>query len=300
MRFLLASIVVAVGCNPGSHEGGLVAAPTNGSASSSATSAVAAVKPDASASTGVARVSIACNVERGWALLYPPHSDAAQQASWQAVIIGDAASKSDSAMVDKARADAEALGAHVSRCDAKGIVFDVAPGEWDLMVATFTPVPTSRTVSKALHLSAGDDVSMSFRDADFPLPTNFGACCHCPFVAVWDPAAARYRTAFEVLRGRSSPALAGVERTPLTVVVRDHRVRIRIRELEDEVTFLDGVALETQAGATLAPVTRLASPTVLKRGDERIVEFFDPSLPDGESTVVLRVAGHYEPMAPRR
>jgi hypothetical protein len=50
----------------------------------------------------------------------------------------------------------------------------------------------------------------------------------------------------------------------------------------------------------LAPVTALSSPTVLKRGDERVVEFVDPSLPDGESTVVLRVAGHYEPMAPRR
>jgi hypothetical protein len=285
---LAASVIGFVGLAAAcGQRGEVVTAPATPTTAATPVASVAPPPPD---TPPMAHLSITCHFDGGWAVLVPAAAaPEVSSAAWAA--IGAMRNQDDAGVAAKQKA-AESSGAHFGAC-APDVTFDVTPGTWTLMVERLRPMYGYASINKTLDLAGGDDLSLSYGEADVP---QTSMCCHCPFVDAYDPAASRYGTAFEILKGRSRASLAGVERTPLVVVVRDHRVRVRVREIEDEVTFLDSIALETPAGKLLAPAHPLATVAVLQRGDARVFDFADPDLPDGETRVVLVATGHYEPL----
>jgi hypothetical protein len=178
------------------------------------------------------------------------------------------------------------------RCDGRTATLERPAGDWHLAVIydggwAYPHGGPNKTIA----LRPGESIRLVYSEQDFP---QLGACCHCPFVSAFDPARGRDREAFEVLGGRSSAARAGTDRYPMRVPVRGGRIVLHLREIEDEVSFVRSVALETRRGATLRPIA--PPPPVLRKGDEATLTFVDPSAQDGEIDVVLVVTGHYEPI----
>lgn len=174
--------------------------------------------------------------------------------------------------------------------------FVVEPGSWTLDVSQLDV--GNRSTSKTLELQPGENLSLTFEQKDLAVPNVGGGCCHCPFVAVYDPRTDGYRPAFEVLVDRKGVERAGVDRIPLRVDAHEGRIRLRIRELESEITTLASVALETQSGATMRQLDPPSLPRLLRRGDELVLEFAtaagEPA--EGERAVTLVIGGHYVPV----
>jgi len=74
--------------------------------------------------------------------------------------------------------------------------------------------------------------------------------------------------------------------------VRKGRVVLRVREIEHETTYLDGIELEVRA-KRVQPQQR--PPRVLRYGDSVALVFAVPDLADGEAEVTLVVSGYYVP-----
>jgi hypothetical protein len=144
---------------------------------------------------------------------------------------------------------------------------------------------------KTLQLRAGEAVMLQFSVSDFQ---EKGSCCHCPFASVFDFEAGRDSAAFEVLGGRDARAKRGTDRYRLSVPVRQHRAVVHVRELEPEVTFLEGLALESDDGRLVPPST--AARAVLRMGDEATFRFRIDDIEDGEATMTLVVDGYYLPL----
>lgn len=200
-------------------------------------------------------------------------------------------SSTDGGFVAAKLASSDPLSPYPAKpCTSSGVVFRVAPGDYELQVTRNLPLYTFKNVTKTLLLRANESLELSYGEEDL---AQTGMCCHCPFVSVLDPALGKDRPAFEVLRGRASPETAGTDRIPIRVPVRAGRFVLRIRELEYEVTHLEGLALETKAGVRIEPT--VAAPRLLRRGEEATLTFDSAALgPDGETAVTLLVSGHYE------
>jgi len=168
--------------------------------------------------------------------------------------------------------------------------FVLPSGDWLLVVRApgLHIYAQNRSIAKSILLRPGETIELTYSDADLkPEPSS---CCHCPFVSIFDPTKGRDLPAFEVLGGKSSKQLAGVERTPIQLPVRAGRAVLHIRELEDEVTYLSSVSLEVGT-AKLAPKERI--PAKMVRGDEATFTFEIPGAADGMVSGVLVIDGYY-------
>jgi hypothetical protein len=179
-------------------------------------------------------------------------------------------------------------GAQVCNDEA---IFLRPPGTWDLLLrrdaAPFTSWSMPR---KTLELKAGESLMLTFSESDFK---SNGSCCHCPFASVFDFARGADRPAFEVLEGRDASTKRGEDRYRLSIPVRNHEAVVRIRELETEVTFLKGLALEDTNGRRVIPST--VPHVTLRKGEEATFVFRLDDTEDAEVDRALVVEGYYLP-----
>jgi hypothetical protein len=239
--------------------------------------------------TGTATVVLHCDVTRpAFAALVPT-----EHASWAQGLIqqdynydaGDKFTLSAKAAPDDPRFDG--VRKYVALPCKPEARFVVPAGDWTLYARApgLHIYAQRRELNKTLLLRAGDAIEITYKEDDFKAEPS--SCCHCPFVSV----VGSPKPAFEVLVGRSSKALAGVDRHPLDVVVSEGRAAIRVQELEQEVTYLSAVTVELH-GEKVIPIEKI--PAALRRGEEVKLTFL-LAAPDGVIRVMLAVEGYYVP-----
>jgi hypothetical protein len=151
-----------------------------------------------------------------------------------------------------------------------------------------------------IEVGPNDDLEFYFKKTDFKVWN----CMSCPWLYVFD--GKEFVKTTEVLKD-----LVGCEREATTrhalpaSLIKNGKIRIRIQEEKDEISFIDRVALRWEEGVMNAQSSSRAvrrqlrkkdgDYLILKKGEFVELEFKVPKRLAGQEAFLLETEGYYEP-----
>lgn len=195
------------------------------------------------------------------------------------------------------------------RCNRRGERFDLEPGSYFVLVGesgTFGRRGSYRNngFRRRVSLSQGEDLDIELDGDDL---NHTWYCISCPYVSFFDHRAGRYLPSFVVLAYRDERDLRGTDRVVARrVPVHQGTIRLRVNEVEPEITHLDQLVLEVDGvrvlpkrGGTHSALAHADGIDVqMAQGTEIVVEYDVPHVKGPTATVTVVAHGHYEPILP--
>ena len=195
------------------------------------------------------------------------------------------------------------------RCNSRGERFNLRPGSYFVLVGesgTFGQRGAYRNNGYRRHIdvSRGDDLDIDLSGDDL---NHTWYCISCPYVSFFDPSLGTYLPSFVVLAYRDERKLRGTDRIVVhEVPVRDGKIRLRVNEVEPEVSYLDQLVLEvdgkrvlpSRGGSRSALADADGVHVEMAKGTQVVVEYDVPHVQGSTTTVTVIAHGHYEPTLP--
>lgn len=274
-----------------------------------ATTSVIASGPPTAASTAVASpqadsgVSVRCSFRNGWVSVMPVAAYPSDDSFLMQALIG----LTEEPSFWTNQPEFAALGKYAARrCTDQETQFALPAGEYYVLAGeagTFSRKGRydRNGLRRRVRLAPQSAQSISIAPSDLTMTWN---CISCPFVSFIDPSSGRLLPAFVVLANRNSPARRGTDRIEVrSVPVRNGRIRLRVAEVDHEISHLDQLVLEVD-GRTVVPSrggasSALARPDAvavsLSRGTQILVDYDLGGVSDGSVDLVVVAHGYYEP-----
>ena len=275
-----------------------------------ATSSVSAQTPpkgtkkDAGAEGPEASVRVKCSFSNGWVAIVPQSAYPEDDGFLMQALIGFTQEPD----FWSNQTEYESLeGFAARRCTREGQRFTVPAGRHYVVVGEADTFSRRGTYDKngyrrLVRLTAGQNMDVALRESDL---THTWHCISCPWVAFYDAQQERYLPAFVVLAHRSSRNKRGTDQVLVENVPVDHgRIKLRVVEVESEVTRLDQLVLEVdgvrvlpqRGGANSALAAADDTDVEMGQGTQVVVTYDVPHVKGTTATVRVIAHGHYEPV----
>ena len=255
---------------------------------------------------GDASVRVKCDFRNGWVAIVPEDSYPDDDEFIMQALIGFTEEPDFWADQDTY----SGLAKHAAkRCTRRGESFDLEPGAYFVLVGqagTFGRRGSYQNngLRRRVTLGPGEKLDIDLEGDDL---NHTWYCISCPHVSFFDHSIGRYLSSFVVLAYRDERDLRGTDRI-LThnVPVHQGTIRLRVNEVEPELTYLDQLILEVDGvrvmpkhGGTHSALAHADGIDVrMAQGTQIVVEYDVPHVKGPTATVTVVAHGHYEPTLP--
>lgn len=193
------------------------------------------------------------------------------------------------------------------RCTQRSERFELEPGAYFVIVGetgTFgrRGAYNNNGYRRRVRLARGESLDIDLDGDDL---NHTWYCISCPWVSFFDPSLGRYLPGFVVLAHRYETRRRGTDRVVVeNVPVSDGKIRLRVNEVEPEVSYLDQLVLEvdgvrvlpSRGGERSALAHADGINVMMSQGTEFVAVYEVPHVTSSHTTVTVIAHGHYEPV----